>query len=478
LKSIVPEVAMPGERVVLTGTSLGPGATVRVGDMDAEVVQAANGSLTVTVPALAARPGSEIPVIASTGKDPSNALTLVLGRVPLVTGIEPRSASPGDVVTVAGRGFAPRALDNKVTVGGVPALIVKASARGLEFVVPRVIAGGGTVAITVPGSTHVGEEEIGITLPPEPIGFRFVAEPFEDVPGHEHAALSTGIGPAFILTTAQGKTAAERAYEAQKRFNDAAQVLRSTRTAEIRSRLAPTPAVYLVPRDTVLLDVTGADAESYNESWVPARGGTSPVTPARLALWWEAVARDLVLLLLRGEKPTNTQALAPEAKAFADVHDAARRAVGVGVPSAMVTGARAPFRDSLRTLALRVPAAVTAPVAAAADGTTAANTSGPPPLKLDGRWRGNEIENGVRKPIDIAFTGGTGTLTYARALSMSLPVLAVQQPQKGAVRFEIRVGGGTRYYRGQWDGARITGRLFSDAEGRSAIGTFELDPAR
>jgi hypothetical protein len=61
---------------------------------------------------------------------------------------------------------------------------------------------------------------------------------------------------------------------------------------------------------------------------------------------------------------------------------------------------------------------------------------------------------------------------------MSVPVLSVQQTPKGAVRFEIRVGAGTRYYRGQWDGARIKGRMTSDPEGRTALGTFELAPAR
>jgi hypothetical protein len=400
---------------------------------------------------------------------------LTIGQVPLVTEIAPRSASPGDLVTVTGRGFDPQPIANRVMVGGVPALVVNAGPRGLEFVVPRVIAGGGTVAITVPGSTNVGQEEMSITAPPEPIGFHFVAEPFEDVPGHEHAALSTGIGPAFILTTAQDKTAATRAYEAQKRFNEAAQVLRSTRTAEIRASHAPAPAVYLFPRQTVLLDATAADAEGYNEDWT-RKGASPPVTPDRLVVWWEAVARDLVLLLLRGEKPTNGAALAREGKVLADLHDAARRTVAVGVPNALVAGAKAPMREALRAVALSVPATVSAPVAAVEGSAPAAPHV--PPLTLDGRWRGSETENGVRKPIDMVFHRGSGTLTYQRALSMSLPVLSVQQPQKGTVRFEVRVGAGTRFYRGQWDGARITGQLTSDPDGRTAIGAFDLVPVR
>ena len=475
LKSLTPDVGMPGEDVVVAGTSLGAGVKVRFGDVEAQVVAATPVSLTVRVPSLIAV-GSEVPVVAAGGADPSNALTFVVGRVPLVTGIEPRAASPGDLVTVAGRGFNAQSAANRVTVGGVPALVVGASPQHVEFVVPRVIAGGEVVAITVPGSTHVGQATLSITALPEPVGFRFVAEPFEDVPGHEHAALATGLGPAFILTSGQGKSAAERAYEAQKRFNDAAQVLRSTRTADIRARYEPAPALYLAARDTVLVDVAGADAEAYNEDWTRSRAKGAPVTAARLATWWEAVARDLVLLLLRGEKPQFAQALAPEGKVLGDLHDAARRSGGAGVPSALVSEAKPPMREALRAVALRVPAAVTAPVTRA-EGVVTAAGDGVPPLKLDGSWRGRETESGVQKPITIVFRGGSGTLTYERALSMSVPVLAVQQPQKGAVRFEVRVGTGTRFYRGRWDGSRITGKLTSDAEGRAEVGTFELDPS-
>ncbi len=256
-------------------------------------------------------------------------------------------------------------------------------------------------------------------------------------------------------------------------------MLRSTRTAEIRARYEPTPAVYLVTRDTVLLDVTDADADAYNEDWTRSRVKGAPVTAVRLATWWEAVARDLVLLLLRGEKPQYAQALAPEGKVLADLHDAARRSVAVGVPSALMAEAKPPMREALRAVALRVPATVTAPVTVVDAGAAVpATVDGLPPLKLDGSWRGSETESGNRRPITIVFNGGSGTLTYERALSMSVPVLAVQQ-QKGAVRFEVRVGsGGMRYYRGRWDGARITGKLTSDAEGRTEVGVFELDSSR
>jgi hypothetical protein len=254
-------------------------------------------------------------------------------------------------------------------------------------------------------------------------------------------------------------------------------VLRSTRTAEIRARYAPSPAVYLVTRDTALLDVTGADAEGYNEDWARTRAKGGTVTAARLTAWWEAVARDLVLLLLRGERPQYAQALAPEGKVLGDLYDAAKRSVSVGVPSAVLTAAKPPLREALRAVALHVPATVTAPVTQA-EGAVPTTADGVPTLKLDGSWRGSETDSGNRRPITIVFGGGSGTLTYERALSMSVPVFAIQQPQKDAVRFEVRGGTGTRFYRGRWDGSRITGKLTSDAEGRHEVGAFELDPAK
>ena len=61
---------MPGEDIVVTGTSLGPGVTVRFGDVDAQVVNAADGSLTVKVPALPGAPGTEYPGGGGRGRRP------------------------------------------------------------------------------------------------------------------------------------------------------------------------------------------------------------------------------------------------------------------------------------------------------------------------------------------------------------------------------------------------------------------------
>jgi hypothetical protein len=484
IAALAPDVGMPGDEVVVTGPALDRGATVLFGAAQAEVVQAGEGSIRVRVPPDAGPAGAEVPVVVALGADQSNAAPFLIGRVPIVTSTDVRNASPGQLVTVAGRGFDPQPQANRVTVGGVPALVVSSSVREIKIVVPRAPASAeATVRVAVPGSANAGEAPLAVDPVDDPIGFRFVAEPFVDAPGHEHAALSTGLGPAFILTSGAGKSAAERAYEAQRKLNDAAADLASSREADIRAQFDPAPGLYLYGRGGFLLDVTEADAAGYEEDWSNARGRGRAVTAPRLAVWWEAVARDLVLLLVRGAKPAHAAALAPEGKVLADLHDAARRTVAVGVPASLV-GERAALREGLRVLALRVPATVSAPAAsgaaaaaagtAAPPGTTAPPADATPPLRLDGTWNGIETEGALRKSINVSIRGASGTMTYQRALAMSVPVLNASQPQKGVVRFEVPTGGGRRYYRGRWDGAKVTGKVYSDPDGRREVGSFEI----
>jgi hypothetical protein len=479
IAALTPDVGMPGDEVSVTGPALDPGATVLFGAAPADVVQAAAVSLRVRVPPSAGAPGAEVPVVVAMGADRSNAVPFLIGRVPVVTGTDVRNAAPGQLVTVAGRGFDPQPQANRVSIGGVSALVVSSTAREIKAVVPRAPASAeSTLRVAVAGSSNEGEAPLAVDPVDDPIGFRFVAEPFVDGPGHEHAALATGLGPVFILSSGGGKSAAERAYEAQRKLNDAAAGFASFREADVRAQFDPSPALYVHGRGGVLLDVTEADAAGYAEDWTSARGRGGAVTAARLAVWWEAVARDLVLLLVRGQKPGHAVALAPEGKVLADLHDAARRTVSVGVPASLVGEGRGAFREGLRVLALRVPATVRAPAEAGA--APAAGAASPPPaegtpaLRLDGAWTGFENEGGLRKSINISIHGATGTLTYLRALAMSVPVLNVSQPQKGVVRFEVPTGGGRRYYRGRWDGRKVDGKVYTDAEGRREVGSFEI----
>jgi hypothetical protein len=469
IHGISPSVAMPGEEVVLAGAGWGAGAKVQFGGVTAELLDSSPTSLKVRVPAMEGAPGAEFPVKVTMGADASNPAPFLLGRLPLVLSIRPATAAPGDLVTVAGRGFVPTPADNDVRIGGEPALVAAVSGSELKVVVPRTAAGEAAVELRVPGLAHVGQSKLAVAAGPDPIDFRFVAEPFEDVAGHDHAQLATGLGPAFVLSASSGRSAAERAVEAARRLNEAAGPLKASVDADVRARgLDTSPALVLLGKDAPLLEVTLDDAAAYEEDWTGSRGQGGPVTAARLATWWEAVARDLVLLLARGDKPHFAADLAPEGRVFADLHAPARKVVTVGVPRQLLAEARPPLRDALRTAALRVPAAVKGP--AAAGGTAAAAG-----FKLDGRWSGSETASGLQTYVSASFSGSTGTFTYERALSISVPLVGVEQ-QKGVVRFSVQTGAGPRYYQGRWDGQKLTGTMSIDPGGRTSVGTFELSP--
>ena len=63
-----------------------------------------------------------------------------------------------------------------------------------------------------------------------------------------------------------------------------------------------------------------------------------------------------------------------------------------------------------------------------------------------------------------------------RAVSIGVPLLLVETPQRSSVRFSAEVRGGIRYYQGAWDGEKLKGRITRDPGGSNVVGTFELRP--
>jgi hypothetical protein len=491
---LAPNVAMPGEEVVLAGTGWSTGASVTFGGRAAEVLEATSTALRVRVPELGGPPGASAPVVVTMAGEASNPVPFLVGHLPLVLSLEPRTTAAGDVLVISGRGFQAHGPSNDVRIGGTRALVTAATDSEIRVMVPWVPPGNDVpVDIKVPGSEYVGQAVLSINPPADPIAFRFSAEPLVDAPDHDHALLSTGIGPAFVVSAAGGRSAAVRAGEAVRRLNDAATALKAslTQDVEMRGLDVGSPAIVLTGTGETLLDITDEDAAAYNEDWTRQRGRGGPVTRARLAVWWGAVARDLVRLLIRGEPPSQTPALAPEGRALFELHAAARKTGHFGVPRDVVEKARPALRDGIRAIALRVPAGVTAPVetaSATAAPTTAspaatgtgAPAAGPgvPPLQLEGEWTGREAEGGAPRHVNVTFTRDGGTLSYQRALSLSLPLIGVSLDRRGNVRYSMQTARGSRYYSGRWDGQRIEGRIFSDPEGQEPIGTFTLERIR
>ena len=479
LHGLSPEAALPGEEVVLAGAGWGIGATVRFGTAPAQVVEAQPTRIRVVVPEAAGVPGAVAPVVVTVAGTESNAAPFVVGHLPVVTGVAPASAAPGDTVSVSGRGFQPDPLRNDVRVGGVAALVVSAAPDALVVVVPRIGPGGPARAIEVrvPGSANVGQAELQVAPAAELVELRFVAEPFTAVPGRPHAVLATGLGPAFVLAASGGKTAAARAVEAAERLNGAAATLRTTVGLTFEARgLEASPVLALAGKPEALLEVTEEDAAAYREDWTGLRGRGGPVTRARLARWWEALGRDLVLLTVRGERPQFAAALAPEGRVLAQVFAAAQRTGRPGVPRQVVDEAGPPLREGLRLLALRVPASVSSPVpAAAASGVPAAAATPPPArLELEGTWGGSQVEQGQRQYISVAFRPGGGSISFEGGLTLTVPLTTLERSRRDRVTFSVPIRGGIRHYSGTWDGEAIRGPVSTDTAGRNVVATFEL----
>jgi len=472
IHGLSPDVAMPGEEVSLAGTGWSQGVAVRFGSLPAEVLEVNATLIRVRVPAIEGQPGTSAPVVVTMGGDASNAAPFLVGRLPLIKGIDPASAAPGDVVTLSGRGFHWKAPDNTLRIGGVRALVLSVTASELKAVVPWVPGAGGAVPVElrVPESPNSGEATLTVAAP-DAVDFRFAAEPLDDAPGHDRAALATAFGPAFVLAASGGHTAAERALEAQRRLNDAAAPLKATRDLNFEVRnLNASPAIGLAGRPEPILEVAEEDAAAYAEDWTKLGARKGPVTVARLALWWEAVARDLVLLFVRGERPHFAAGLAPEGRVLADVFDAARRTGRFGVPREVLASAKPATLAAFRVVGLRVPAQITGP---AAEGSQAAAR---PPLRLEGDWAGSELVAASRKYVSVRFKGRGGSLAYEGGISISVPLETLDQPQKGSVRFSVPYRGGSRYYLGKWDGEKLSGTVSSNANGSDTVGTFELSP--
>jgi hypothetical protein len=479
LHGISPEAALPGEEVLLAGAGWGPGATVRFGGAEAQLNEVEATRIRAVVPEGAGVPGTAAPVVVTVGGVDSNPAPFIVGHLPVVSAVSPASAAAGEVVDVSGRGFQADPLANDVRVGGVPALVVSASGDSLKVVVPRVGAGEAsrTLEVRVPGTENVGQAALQVAAPADPVDFRFVAEPFAAVPGRPHAVLATGLGPAFVLAASGGRTAAARAVEAAERLNGAAQALRTTLGLNLEARgLDSSPSLGLAGRPDALLEVTAEDAAAYDEDWTGLRGRGGPVTPVRLARWWEAVGRDIVLLTVRGERPQFAASLAPEGRVLAQLFDAAQRTGRPGVPRQVVDEARPPLRDGLRLLALRVPASVTAPVAAAATPALTAAAATPPParLQLEGTWGGSQSEQGQQQYLTVTFRRGGGSISYEGGITLTVPLLTLEQPRRDQVHFSVQIRGGVRHYVGKWDGETLAGSIATDAAGRNVVASFEL----
>jgi predicted component of type VI protein secretion system len=471
-----PDVAMPGEEITIEGNGWRDSAVVRFGAQPAEVT-VTPGGLRVRVPALEAPLGTSVPVVVAVGGTDSPPATFVVGRLPMVLACEPSTLTPGDVVKLTGRGFSPDPGSNRVRIASAPALVASSSDTELQVLVPRVVPAPGEVAaaleVEVAGRTGVAQAQVTIAAGPDPVDLRFIAEPFWDPAGHEHAILGTELGPVLVLSAAGGRSVAQRALEVVQHWNGAVVQIKASLDDDLEARgLGSHPSLALKGKALVVVEAMDEDAAGYNEGWLKPDPKAAPATPARLAAWWTAVTRDLVLMLARGKAPQYAEGLSPDTKILSQVFDRAHKTGRFGVSREIVAGLKPPEREALRALGLRVPASVVVagdrgPSAAAPSAASAAS------FKLEGQWEGWEREAGRRRNISVSFEGEGGKLVFAGAVNLSVPLLHVEV-QKGAVKFSAMIRGGIRHYAGRWDGEKITGTITQEGAASAEVGTFEL----
>ena len=483
LHGISPGAAMPGEEVTLAGAGWGVGATVKFGSAPAQTLEVQPTQIRAIVPETGGGPGTQADVVVTVAGVDSNPAPFILGHLPVLSALNPPSAAPGDVVSVSGRGFDASALRNDVRVGGVPALVTAASADSLQLVVPRLGPGEGTraVELRVPGSSNVGQAQLQLKPLPDPVDFRFIAEPFTPSAGRSHALLATGLGTGIRargLRRALRRGARGARRRAAERRGAAAAHDARPHARGAWPRLEPHARPGRPTR--AALEISEEDAAAYNEDWTGLRGRGGPVTRARLARWWEALGRDIVLITVRGQAPQNAAALAPEGRVLGQLFDSARRAGAGGVSRQLVEDARPPLKDGLRLLALRVPPTVTAPAAgavASAPATATPSAAATPtasPLQLEGSWTGSQVEQGQRQYLSVSIRGSGGNVAFEGGITFTVPMLSVDKPRRDQAHFSVQIRGGIRHYWGQWDGETLKGNVSTDEAAKNVVATFEL----
>jgi hypothetical protein len=190
-----------------------------------------------------------------------------------------------------------------------------------------------------------------------------------------------------------------------------------------------------------------------------------------------------VLLTVRSERPQFAAALAPEGRVLGQLFDDAQRTGRPGVPRQVLDQARPALREGLRLLALRVPASVPGPAAPATPApgvpapvpvASAAPTPRAGPLALEGTWAGSQTEAGERQYITVRFRRSGGSIAYEGGITLTVPLLTLDETGRDQARFSVQFQGGVRHYAGKWNGETLSGPVSSDAAGKNVVGSFEL----
>jgi len=469
--SVEPEVAMPGDELIIKGQSLkGKPLSVAVGGMIAEVKEAQAEQLRVIVPSLPSSEGHKASVNVQVGPDSAKPGQVILGRLPLVLGVSPGSGSAGSRVVVQGRGFDPSPEGNLVTFSGQPALVLGASPNELTVAAPTAPTADTQseteVVVKAKGKASTSSARFvlmrlssGTFIP------RFFAAPVAEHPGDDVAFVSTELGPLLLLG---GKGIAPSTGERAVRVADALNGLverAASQAPAFELREKPELAVAVAGVLTPLATVTATDAAAYSRGWGETGGkGASRASTRSVATHWTALLQDYFGLFLLKQRPLKVLELTPRAKVLSDIYADALRQVGPGngVPIRIVLPLGSGLGKSLREMALIIP-------------DQPARTA----VAVEGRWEGTMEEGGgggrmVQVRLRFEGTKLTGTLTtQAGSIEMRAPLRDITY-DKGTLRFVVDLSGSPRLFSGPVEADSIEGTIQRAAGDKAQMGRFTL----
>ena len=74
----------------------------------------------------------------------------------------------------------------------------------------------------------------------------------------------------------------------------------------------------------------------------------------------------------------------------------------------------------------------------------------------------------------MTFHRGGGSISYEGGITLTMPLLSLEESRRDQVRFSVQIRGGVRHYAGKWDGEAITGSISTDMAGRNVVARFVL----
>ncbi len=467
--AVEPDVAMPGEALLIKGQNLtGTPLSVVIGGMPAVVKEAQPEQIRVVIPAIPVVEGLKSSVTVQVGSDTAQPMALLIGRLPLVSGAEPKSGQAGDRVVVSGRGFDPSPWANDVLFSGQPALVLTATPTQLTVVAPVPPKGEGTlnaeINVKAGGKLSTTSAPFVLTRASSSIFIpRFYAAPVTEYPAEDLAFVATEMGPLLILgEKGDASSTAERAVRLATALN-ALVVEAGTSPPSFELRDKPTPSVAVVGQPTILAAVGSLDAAAYTKPWEAGSKKVRRASPRSVAAHWTALLQDYFGLFVLRQRPLRVLALTPRGKVLSDLYATAQRqAEGEGVPVGVVLPLTTTLAKSLRDMALLVP---DEPARAAAT--------------VEGLWQGTMDEGGVVRDLQVRLqTQGSrlaGTLSStAGSVTVDSPLRDVAY-EKGTLRFRADVAGSSRVFSGSVETDTIRGTIQRGSGAKSASsGSFSL----